>query len=329
MRCLFLVMAFFFVGCSSPKVIASKPSWYFQQVADKNEIIGYGEGDSCEEAKNRAREDIAKQLVVNVESEMEVSQDSEGHYYSKSLVRESVDKMTLNGVQLAHQPEQIESTCYVAMRYSLDPLLFKASLAAKNAQVEEMDHNALLAHSIFAKQLSSSIGYIPRFSLVFHGKQVFLRIGHESILLSKQEMRMMVFEKQSKLLRLSVNPSSYLRVDDRYIINLDVQQANYLSLIYIDEDYNARVAIKNQYISQQEKMEYPKNQALLAGIASKDSHIKEMYVALLCEEPLNLSPFSVLDENTYVNKDALKLSELFVLAEQCESTSIILSIQQR
>ena len=328
MRYALFVMLFLFVGCSSSKEIAVKPSWYFQQVSEKNEIIGYGEASSCSEAKSEARDDIAKQLMVSVESEMEVTQDSDANYYAKNKLQESVEKITLRGVGLAHKPEQVGDRCYVAMRYSLEPLLFKVALIAQNEEVEEMRRSSLLAHSIFAKQLESKLGYIPKFTLTFIGSQPSLHIAQENILLTQIEMRLMVFEKYSKSISLAVDPSETLHVNDKYFLRLEVKHADYLSVIYIDENYNARVGIKNQYVEQEKSLEYPEKSALMAGISSTEQQVKEMYVALLCEEPLNLSPFSRLDEQANVDKDALKLSELFILAEACESTSVVITVEK-
>jgi len=325
----FIAIVILLNGCSevAPKP-KTTPAWYLDQISHKNSVTGYGQGASCDAAKTEARNDIAKQLLVTLESDLQITQDSDAFYYSKSHIKESVNTLTLNGIKLKFKPETIGDTCYIAMEYSLNPLIFKASLAAQNTNTKVMAENSLLAHTIFAQKLHAKLGYIPEFTLSFDTGQPILHIAYESIPLSKKDMRTMVFEKYSDAIAIKVSPERTLHVGERYEIELSVHRSNYLSLIYVDEFYNAQIAIKNRFISKPEEQFFPKGESLMAGIASNTKNIKEIYIALLCDKPLNLSPFAVLDRSEDVDKDALKISELLVLANSCESASRILSIQK-
>jgi len=309
--------------------VTPKPQWYHQISTSKDEIFGYAKAQTCEQADSKAREDIAKQLVVSIDSELTISEDSKGEHYSKSTIKESVKNIKLSALQPIHAPEYLNDICYVGLSFSTQTLLFKASLVAKNEAIKEMKPDNLLRNTLFAEQLLQNIDYIPEFSLVFKANQPSLHIGTSTIALTAQNMRLFLFEQHSPDLSLSILPKTSLKQGERYSIKIESKKDNYISLIYIDEFYNARIAIENQYTHKNKSVSFPKgSDQIEAGILSGSSLIKEIYIALLCDEPLNLAPFSILDAHMQTDVNALKLSDLLSLTIKCESVAKILTVKR-
>jgi len=123
MKFFFKIVILLFVSSS----LFATPSW-FGSIKPNNsyEIIGYGEALNLNEAKQNARDEIAKQIKVNIKSEIQTTKQSKQNEYTKNTTSTSKQdtSVALSSVEIL-QNEKDGDTWYVALSYDNRPITTK------------------------------------------------------------------------------------------------------------------------------------------------------------------------------------------------------------
>jgi len=318
----YLLILFLFLGCTHKKLT---PVWYNQSNSLKDQVLGYAEAPTCKEAKTLAREDIAKQLHVEIDSLFNLDETAHTKQIHLSI-NETLSRMTLHDIKLVSS-ETIDNRCYVKLSYCTKPLSIKASIEAQKSHVEKMKKDNLLYHTLFSKMLKKSLGYIPRYYVSF-GTNPMLHIGSESFSISQYELTTFLFEVESPFVNLAIEPKQNLHVKELYKLEINSIADGYISVIYIDEFFTSQIVIKNHYIYSNHILELPARENYIqANISSNMLKIKEMYLVLFCDNIVDLSTFEKLDSTLQVDSNALKFSELIPLVTGCQVESKIITVE--
>ncbi len=316
----YFLIIFLFFGCSQK----NPPHWYNQASIKTDTVSGYADALTCKEAKILAREDIALQLHVDIDTILNM-QSTQNTKEIKTRTFES-SQLGLSDIRLK-KSEMIGGRCYVQMQYSVKPLFIKVAIEAKKSKVKHMSNKNILYYTYFSKILKNSIGYVPYYQLSFNDKNIMLHIAQSSYYVAQSELKQFLFKKSSDVVTMKIELKSHLYIGDYYKISLFSKKSGYISILYIDEYFRTQVLVNNQYIYANNKMLFPKkDRSIEANISSHTDKIQEMYITFFCKDIVDLSAFEILDATLHVDKNSLTFSQLVPIMKDCEVTSKIISI---
>jgi hypothetical protein len=328
-----LILFIILTGCASTpsaeKKQPSAPAWYLNLSEQQHEIIGYGSGDSLEEAKTVARNDIAKSLVVHIKSEFKVDEEATEETLSRNIeshINEYTD-IVLTDARVIHL-KQIGNVFYVALLYENLPLGQKIKKTFTGMVLPKMSQNSLYRNAFFSTTLKSLFGYIPEYELFFKNGLYYLHMKDKTFVLKKSDLRLFFFEKQSEEVSLAAS-SKYLHTNDFFHFIITVKKAGYLNLLQVDEEGRVIVHIDNQAVGTNEKSTYPDLKlydGLQAGIVSSTDQISEQYMAVLCKKRLDFSLFEHASRSFNENDKAMRYPELNKMIGRCSYASSVLRI---
>ena len=128
---LLLVVPFLILGCGTApqlKQQTSLPNWYIQAPQNSAYLYGSGEGDSIQEAKNNALNQIASSLSVSISSNFQkdegYSSGSNGSSFFKNVknnVNAEVKKIDFSDVEIVHN-KLISGKYYILVRINKEKL---------------------------------------------------------------------------------------------------------------------------------------------------------------------------------------------------------------
>ena len=329
-------MSMLLVGCVNTPYVEKKqvrvPAWYLNLSEQQYEIIGYGSGNTLESAKTVARNDIAKSLVVHIQSEFKVDVESTKETlrrYTESHIHEYTN-IVLTDANLIHS-KQIDDIFYVALSYKNLPLGKKVKKEFTGMMLQKMKQNSLYYNSFFSTTLQSLFGYIPDYDLFFKNGLYYLHIEDKLFALKGNELRLFFFEKQSQ--KVSIKASSKrLSANDFFHFDIAVKAAGYLNLLQVDEEGRVIVHVDNLAVKANERSTYPDLKlydGLQAGIINNAEQISEQYMAVLCKKRLDFSLFEHASQSFNANDEAMRYPELGKMIGECYyASSVVKTIKQ-
>ncbi|RLA71265.1 MAG: hypothetical protein DRG24_05695, partial [Epsilonproteobacteria bacterium] len=314
---LLFILLIILVGCVNTTSVVTKqvniPVWYLNILEQQHEIIGYGSGNSLEVAKTVARNEIAKSLVVYIQSEFTV----DVKVTEKTLTRHSESHITeYTNIVLTDakvlRSKQVDHTFYVALSYENLPLGQKIKKIFSATTLPKMKQHSLYQNAFFSTTLQSLFGYKPAYELFFKNGLYYLHMEHETFVLKESELRLFFFEKQSEHVSIKVS-SKQLKTNDFFHFNIAANEAGYLSLLQVDEEGRVIVHMDNLEFKANEKVIYPDLKfydGLQAGIVNSAEQISEQYMALLCKKRIDFSLFEHASQSFNKNSEAMRYPEL-------------------
>ena len=101
-------------------LLATPPNWYINNSLESKdyELVGYGVGETKEEASQRAKFDIANTIRTTIESDMRMKESEVNGKYDKSIridIKES-SNVSLSDLELV-ESEFVDNKYFVALKY--------------------------------------------------------------------------------------------------------------------------------------------------------------------------------------------------------------------
>lgn len=256
MKKLLLILTFIFVGCFNPETL-QLPKWFeIQNISHGSyEIIGYGKAKTLSEAKFKARVDIAKQILVKIESKSNLNLYHENinsketysqKYYQNSS--EVVKEIALDGIEIIKK-ELFNEKYYVAMKYDNLPLSKKV---AKKANCKKLQTNSYLSKTSFSKKLKDELGCIPKYNLIYKNKNWYVSYEENLFLIKKYEFIEFFVSKTSEDLNIEFLKDSKITKEfkdgDIFDMKINSNQKGYVTLFNIYEDGRVNLMFANEII---------------------------------------------------------------------------------
>ena len=312
------------MGCAQK---SQQPQWYYHLQPKEDQLVGYGYGTTCKEAKLEALDDIAQSLHVEVGSRYYKRATNE----HKEIQEDIVQIHPLIGLDNVKTLRRQDSSmgCYVALSLSMKPLALKAALVAKKEAIAPMPTHKMLYHTPFASTLKEILGYVPRYYVQNSGALTMLHIGSKSFSIASKSLWQFMPHIRSKSVDISIS-KEHLKVFEHYYIALKANKEGYLSLVYIDEKLRPQIAFANRYIYAKGLLRFPDSPKLSieANMEGSDQRVYESYMALLCDGVIDLSLYNRLDESFYTPKSALGYGDLLAQIQGCAISSAQLMVDR-
>jgi len=330
-----VLLFLFFVGCQNTP---TTPQWFENRnlAIKEHQIVGYGVGNSQEEAKSKSLQDIASQIKVKVSSdfnkEASISKDgldSQMSYKSSQSIEEDLEFVKV------FKSEKIGEKFFVASKYSLLSRVdrFVSEINSLNCSAFK---NSFLKQTSVAQKILESKKCEVNFSLTKDiQNKVALKSENKIISLGSNEIKELFFNSKSSDFYISLNPDKQsFKNEEEFLISVKPDKKGFLSLFVIDEQGKIFTLINNLLVKKTSMITYPPNglfkyYSYIPKDVKKDS-IQDLYIAVVSEEKLNKSFKNIGSEtdNSQVEAEFIDFIQIFdeanVLQKNISFTSQIL-----
>lgn len=328
----FLLLSF--QGCKEQVKVENQvqktPNWYLENSSSSTIIYGYGSSNTIEDAKSKAREDIAKTIKVKIQSSLSMTTKTKksSKFNSEDFTQQtqhSIDEYTnmiLTNIKM-NKHIQVNNTWFVRMSYTNLPIIQQIKKTFTSTKIKEMPESNPLINSNFSKNLKVSFGYSPNYTIFFKNDLFFLNIQNHNFILSINDIKKFFFSINNPNIKL-ISSKKQLKSGDYFHFDITHSNNGYISLIQIDEEGKIIVHLDNLTAK---NIIYPNLEmfeGLQAGILNNKDTAVEMYLAVSCKEKTNFAIFEQIGLDFNKNIDALRFPNLYNLINKCNYSSLIM-----
>lgn len=307
----------------------SIPNWYLSLKANKSnsEIIGYGEAKTLEEAKVKARENIAKQIKTTIEStaihNISSNNDNLHNLYSKKIQEKTV--ATLQDIKLLKNYDNEEGRVFVALSYENIPFINRMAKKLDLSKCKEKQ-NSYMKKTLLLTKINKQTNCTPHIKL--QRKNNLWYLVHKN---SIQELPSEFFEELYTSVEnenINLKPSKKILKDgDEFYFTATPKQSGYLSLLTVYENGTVTVLIPNIQVKKNKIIQLPDEnygEALEAGLVKLNQPTHDLYVAIYSQKKLNLSRFEQAAQELSKVENSKKFDELINKLDGYSFSTILL-----
>lgn len=309
---------------------ADTPAWFasFKQ-GGENEIIGYGEGVTLDEAKANAKSDIAKTIRTHINSsfkEQTSVNNTTVHHKAQSNITET-SNLTLTDTQLINS-EQNNGRFYVALRYDNLPLHIK--LANRGGKSLCGKSHPYLAQTSIVSSLSSELNCSTTVDITRENNGWYLGAGAHRVLLNEPDFHKLMIETSNAAVHIKTTKNP-VHEDESYALQFyGLPSSGFLSLFDVYEDGRVVLMESNINLSRISKkvFQYPddlRNDIELSGGLLGGEETMDMHVALVSNEPLKLSSFIPMGLSEEKGSRAYAFDHLLMLMKNNTFTTTVVT----
>lgn len=304
----------------------ASPKWYIQNnIPSKSyEVIGYGTGDTKEEAEQNAKANISKTISSQVSSSSIMNKTSDQDSYSKSFISKSEIKsnVILDGVSII-KSDKVDDKFFVALKYINLPFANKVALDFPNSSLLSKEKNEYLKSTILLDELKNEFGFYPKVT-IYNGK---LTIGNRTYHINKTMLGKLFASKSNKNVKLNV--PKLLKNEDFYFIGVESKNKGYLTLVQIYENGETSILLDNKELNKHSKIEFPNRDeydGLQAYLSIDQDKAKDLTIAMICRQEKDFSYFDNISTNK--EKYAKVYGKMFDMLKNCDLHSSVTKIRK-
>jgi len=305
------------------------PTWFYSLKPNKelSQVIGYGQAKNLEEAKIKAREDIAKQIKTIIASTStqttSLSNNSLYNIYNKKINEKTVEM--LQDIKLLKKHINEDKEVFVALGYENIPFLSRLIKKLDLSKCSEKQ-NSYLKNTILLTSINSMTSCSPNIQLQRKDKLWYL-IHKNSI----QELPIEFFEElYTSVENRNINLKSSKKVlkdGDEFYFKITPKEDGYISLLTVYEDGTVTVLLPNVKVEENKITQLPNESygaVLEAGLINKNQPTHDLYVAIYSKKRLNLSRFEQASSDLSNDEDSKKFDELINKLDAYEFSTLLL-----
>jgi hypothetical protein len=317
-------------GCANTIKEIQAPSWYINSAIPYTsyEYIGYGQGPTKESAMLQAQAELAQsirsEISVVVNSNTQISNNAvHESFESKARV---ASKLNLSDVTL-EKIEEANGAIYVAYKYSNLPLAEKIINAGINIKCSKNIHPYLSRIPVF-KSISKRMSCLPEMQVIYKNKNWYLLIEGEMFALNKQGFEHLFVRVKNPAIQLKLS-NTHVKSGDIYSIELKPEIYGYASLVQIFDSGQIKLLIDNKIVNSKDTITFPdltKFDGLYAEANGQKRLSKDLTLAILCNEVVDLSDITEISVDTIIENNQSLFSQLMHRISGCSVSSNIINI---
>ena len=296
--------------CFSSEILA-EPDWFINRdLKPKTHYIyiGYGLGDTLQEAKLAAREDIASQLSVSVDSTMELKEVLIGDNFTHSF-KNSTQQQTRAQLRdlILLKSEKHEGSFFVVLEYQHLSFDQEFSNKIKVDNCENQVQHPYLLHSPLFKELNSKLPCHLNIELVRKNHLWMLSYKNALVQLPDNKFFELYSALQSDSL-LVTSPSNRILEGKNFALTMKSEVNGYVSLFNVYADGMVSLLQENIPVKENIKRIFPnKNDEIVfeAGLLEKGRESIELYIGIYSKTLQNYTLFKEAD-NSIIHKNELQ-----------------------
>ena len=334
MRILYRSILFLiFMSCIGIDAGASEfPSWFGKLTHSKSEVIGYGVGDTYEQAFIRAKDEIAKTISTHITSESRMDQKLIDGDYSQNMdisIRETTD-IVLDSVETVKQEHQGQ-LWYIALKYENLPFEIQFVNRLDHHTLAPETQNIYLSHTPLVRSLNREIGFQLDYKLIRKNGCWHLGYNDSMVLLNARNFERLFVNYSSKV--FSLIPSS-IKLTEGDVFTFKIQSSidGYISLFNVCETGEVFIIENNRRVEAHGDAVIPDpstDNELFAGLIEKGKWTFDLYLAVLDSEKMNLDRMNYAMETLDRLERNYKFDELLDFLNGHEFCSVVLSTKPK
>lgn len=265
--------------------------------------FGEGSGDTYEEAKKRALEDVASKISVIIDSKMERSSSLINDDYEKRFKEYMVQKtnVELQDYEIVARKEK-DGKFWVKVRYDNAPSLDR--FASKTPYTKEQIKESI------KRDFGKSLGL----ELVRKDKQWYIKYKDILQKLDKKDFYTFFKTTKNRDLKFSLHKKSNLLYDgEKFSFLVSSTKDGYVTIFDVYEDGTVSILAKNLKVERKKSLTFPNRDSqniLEASLLQSQKETFDMYIALFSKKKMLFDEFvdayeDILDEELYKNFDEL------------------------
>ena len=292
----------------STLLFADVPAWYLTiPTKAPNTYVGHGDGESEEEAKQNALNDISSQIYTKIESQrVQKEKLINGNYEHNIEIQSSQKtKADMSDYELLKE-ENIQGRYYVSIAYEdisdIDRFIQKIEASgqkrisqdtnsSRNIQVSDN----LLQKSSYASQLRTIFGKNIDFKILRKDSTWFLRYKNALQHITRSEFSHLFLSSDNEKLLINTNKRNNILYDgNEFSFQVKSQENGYVSIVTVYEDGTVATLIKNTPIKKDMITTLPDEKygsVPVAGLLEKGKETYDMYILIWSPKKLMFDQF--------------------------------------
>ncbi len=309
------------------QLFASPPNWYINhQVSHQSyEIIGYGEGSTLDEAKQIAKNDIAKMIQTNISSKISINKSSKDGTYNKNITSNINEETTVLLTDLkVMNTKYSDSKYYVAIKYINLPFAKKVKVLIGNNISLKKSNNKYLNQTPLMNELKEEFGFYPKISLSENN----LIINNQSFHLTKNNFIKLFTNISNNSLSLDMKDT--YKNGEYYFIKVKSNKDGYLNIFQVYESGETALLLSSKKVKVNDKIIYPnsnKYDGLEAVVPKGQNKTKDLTIFALCNDKKDFSLFDKIDIT--INKKSLYFGLVLDKIDNCKITMKVINTIKR
>ena len=308
-------------------VWAAAPQWYASQTLQPSksyEIYGYGEGKDLAEARMRAKEDIAGQLLTEIRSVKRSRMHADDARLKQSMDIE-IDAQVhtvLSDVRTVRS-EQKDGRYYVVLLYR--NLSLARRLIEKSGHVECLRKpvNPYLAQTPLYEKIRRAAGCDIDVSLVRRAGAWFIAYKTAMVAVAPRDYEDLFVSTRHSPVRLSVS-KRVLREGERFSLTLTSARRGYVALLDVYANGITAVVEPALKVEPGKPLRIPSADSpylFEAAVLEKGHATYDLYVVLFSRNPIDVSRFDMASDRLLGAEDAYRADELLRLTKRYPFTT--------
>lgn len=321
------------LGCQS--MVIKTPVWFDQQSLKKTSyLIGYGQGATIDEAKAKAKQDLAQTLSSEVKSQQTFKSQLNSQGLEKTLEE---DLQILSSARLSdlevfklEKLEKLDSIYFVALGYDLRPLSQK--VVDRIRFFEENKEPSLIETSVVFQQLKDKLGFYPQLDIYSKNNNYYITSGEHEVQITQEELPSLFPLNKSKYLYLDLIPNKVVfGVDELFFVKVKSQTSGYLTYLQVFDTGETVLMDGNVPVESQKEYIYPDN-AVYDGLITELTGVKNAarvaHIVLVCPSMKNFSHLDTISSQAHQKYKSYQLGRLNGLAKSCEVATAVQLIRK-
>jgi len=345
-----LFVIILFTGCgtysnekraSKEKLMDQAPKWYHSQKITTHskpfEIVGFGDGETFEDAKIKAKNEIAKQIQTILKSQYSIKE-----YYSSNEKQDNYNVRIQNNISekttvelddiVIIRSEFRNDRAYIALKYINLPTAHKVKYKLDlnvDYNYHGTNESKYLSKTSLMKNLKLVLGYEPQMTLVYKNCNWYIVIGQILTRLPSFELIDLWAGCESKALKIKSTKNS-LSEGDIFHLKIDIYEKGYLSLFNVYQTGQTIILLKNQLINNNTQLTYPdieKYIGLEANIPKNQINSMDLYISVLCCDKKDFSRYEPIDNKHLASQQSYLFGDLLENIKGCHIASDIVHMK--
>ena len=310
---------------TTQKVIAEQPEWFLQAPEQAYNIMGYGQATSLEDARDLAFKDISQTLKVKVSSSTDVNKQLHNEQYDSQVIQKlkTSSSAVLIGAKV-EQSIQSEGTWYVAVAYDSSSLgtKMKRTLSSYTLTKEKANY---LSSTPLIRSIDEEVGVRLRYKVLRENDLWKLQYKDIKLVITEAEFIKLFSFYKGKGITLKLNKKIFYP-QDNMTFSIGLKKPSYVSMLYVEANGKVGVLFANKKYNK--RANYPaknSNDDLVVANPYKKV-LNEMYLAVVSQNPLNLTAFENVQSN-YLDGSNYKFAELVTILDKADFSSVVVKIK--
>lgn len=294
-------------------LFASIPNWYLTQTIPKTnsyDIVGYGEGNSKDEAVLNALENISRQISVEINSTLKIEKSTIGGY-KKGIDKSSSQKTSSSIADYKVVKSIYNDKYFVAVLYENIPFTDRF---IKNIKLPKKDEkqNSYFKNTLLSKKFEKITNKKLNLKLIRKDNNWFLKHNNYMQKITNKNFALLFKNIQNKNISfISSATRDILKDGEPFDFTVRSKKDGYISIVSVYEDGTVSTLIKNIKVKKDKKRVVPSQDdpiELTAGLINPTKETYDLYIAIYSKKPLSLEQFAtahteLIEDEKYKNFD--------------------------